>query len=257
MKELSTKRLLAFLFQKFNGGIVKQTLTSFLILTLLILFGCSGNYYTEIDTHKKTRIRTLPEFNTLNLNGNFEVTVNANNSQKVEIIANDDVLPFVTTEVKNKQLNISTSKDLGKSTIIELKISMKYLKEINASGITEIVVNNINSKKLTINVSGASDLVTSGTADKFVVNVSGAADLKANGSTDKFIINVSGASEVLAKNLRSKTVKVNISGAAEVTVNALDKLDVDISGVGEIKYTGSPQKITKDISGFGTVSKLE
>jgi hypothetical protein len=236
---------------------VKQTLTSISLLSLLIFFGCSGSYYTEIDTHKKTRIRTLPEFNTLNLSGNFEVTVNANNSQKIEIIANDDVLPFITTEVKNKQLNISTSKDLGKTTFIGLKISMKYLKEINSSGITEIVVNNINSKKLTINISGTSDLVTNGTTNKFVVNVSGAADLTANGNTDKFIINISGASEVHAKNLQSKIVDVNISGAGDILVNAVDKLNVDISGAGDINYTGNPQEITKDISGFGTVSKQE
>jgi len=235
---------------------MKQTFTSFLILTLLILFGCSGNY-TEIDGKQKTRMRTLSEFHTLNISGNFEVTVDANNSQKIEIDANDDVLPFVITEVKNKQLNISTSKDLGKTTFVKLKISMKYLKEINASGISEIVVKNINSDKLTVNISGASDLVTNGTTDEFVVNVSGAADLTANGSTDKFVINVSGASDVHAKNLKSKIVGVNISGAGDILVNAVDKLNVDISGVGEIKYTGSPSIISKDISGFGTVSKLE
>ena len=236
---------------------MKQIITSFLILSLLVFIGCSGNYYTEIDGNQKTRIRTLPEFHTLNISGNFEVTIDANNTQMIEIDANEDVLPFVITKVKNKQLNISTSKDLGKTTFVKLKISMKYLKEINASGISEIEVNNINSDMLTVNISGASDIVTNGTIGKFVVNVSGAADMNANGSTDEFIINVSGASDINAKNLKSKIVDINISGAGDIHVNAIDKLNVDISGVGDIKYTGSPSKISKDISGFGTVSKLE
>ena len=217
---------------------MKQTITSFLLLSLLVFFGCSGNYYTETEVHKRTRIRTLPEFYTLNISGNFEVMINAQSTQKIEIVAEDDILPYVVTEVHNKELNISTTKDLGKNAFVELRISMEKLKEINSSGVTEIVVNNLNS-------------------EKFELNVSGAADLVANGNANNFIINVSGASDVNAKNLKSKTVDVNISGAAEIVVNAVNKLDVDISGMGDIKYTGSPSKISKDISGFGTVSKLE
>ena len=236
---------------------MKHTLTSFLILLLFLFFGCSGNYYTEIDGKQKTRIRTLSEFHTLNISGNFEVMINAQSTQKIEIVAEDDILPYVVTEVHNKELNISTTKDLGKNAFVELRISMEKLKEINSSGVTEIVVNNLNSEKFELNVSGATDIVTNGTAGKYVLNVSGAADMNANGSTDEFIINVCGASDVNAKNLKSKIVDINISGAGDIHVNAIDKLNVDISGVGDIKYTGSPSKISKDISGFGTVSKLE
>jgi len=206
---------------------------------LFILTGCSGkSYYEEIEVSKTSRIRSLTEFNSLSISGNFEVTINAQSTQKVEIIANDDILPYVTTKVKNKNLHISTSKDLGKITFVELKISMKDLKEVNVSGIADVIAKKIKSDKLTINVSGA-------------------ADLTLKGSTDKFELNVSGASDVNAKNLKSNTVDINISGAADVIVNAIDELDVDISGAGEIEYTGSPNKVSKDVSGIGNVKKIK
>ena len=47
---------------------------------------------------------------------------------------------------------------------------------------------------------------------------------------------------------------MSLSGAGQAEVYASEQLDVTISGVGRVTYSGRPKVINKNISGIGTVS---
>ena len=81
-------------------------------------------------------------------------------------------------------------------------------------------MNDINVKKLSVNLSGAGSMTASGTADDLDVNISGFGDFK-------------------GADLHDKSANVNISGAGSATVWVDDKLDAEISGAGSVNYYGS------------------
>jgi hypothetical protein len=67
-------------------------------------------------------------------------------------------------------------------------------------------------------------------------------------------LNISGFGDFKAKDLKSKTATVNISGAGSATVWAEDDLAATVSGAGSVNYYGSPN-VTKNINGVGSVTK--
>ena len=64
----------------------------------------------------------------------------------------------------------------------------------------------------------------------------------------------SGAGLIDTHELRSSKADVNLSGAGQAEVYASEQLDVAISGVGRVTYSGQPKVINKNISGIGSVS---
>ena len=53
--------------------------------------------------------------------------------------------------------------------------------------------------------------------------------------------------------LAANDVSVSISGSGNADVRASGKLTANISGAGNVSYSGNPTSIVKDISGPGSV----
>jgi len=70
-------------------------------------------------------------------------------------------------------------------------------------------------------------------------------------------LDVSGAVDFFAFDLPADNYLISISGAgkAEITVNK--SLDVDISGAASVRYRGNPERNIQDISGSGSVKKVD
>ena len=66
-------------------------------------------------------------------------------------------------------------------------------------------------------------------------------------------IAISGAGSYKAPKLESRRTSVDLRGAGQATVWAVEDLDVAIKGLGSVEYYGTPT-VKKSISGFGTVT---
>ncbi|HEY9468077.1 MAG TPA: DUF2807 domain-containing protein [Propionibacteriaceae bacterium] len=86
-------------------------------------------------------------------------------------------------------------------------------------------------------------------------DISGSAAITASGTADDQDLKISGSGRFEAEQLRSKTVKVDMSGSGIVSVYASDVLDIHMSGSGTLTYTGDPKQVTQQISGSGKLIK--
>lgn len=68
-------------------------------------------------------------------------------------------------------------------------------------------------------------------------------------------LNISGSGRYQAEQLRSKSVKIDMSGSGMASVNASEVLDIHMSGSGTLAYTGDPKQVTQDISGSAKLIK--
>jgi hypothetical protein len=93
--------------------------------------------------------------------------------------------------------------------------------------------------------------------DAFEVHSTGATSFSAAGQAKTVKIETSGAGKVDTGDLHAEKAIVSISGAASVDVFASDQLDVNVSGVGRVSYSGNPKTVNKNVSGIGSVSKRE
>ncbi len=93
--------------------------------------------------------------------------------------------------------------------------------------------------------------------EKLDIDLSGAGEIKLVGRVDKLNADISGASELNAIKLKCSEVNIDISGASHAIVNAREALFVDASGASSVKYLGNPEKLVTDVSGVSSVKRIK
>jgi len=180
-------------------------------------------------------VRDLEGFTAVDVGGVFEVEITSQKDFAVEIEADDNLLPFITTEVVNGTLKIETEKRLKSSNPIRVRIYAPDINKLDVSGVAKVTLNDVNNESLSVDSSGASKLQISGVAARLNADLSGAVQLDADGLT-------------------VKNASIDASGASYVSLNVTERLNAEASGASKILYSGSPTSIEKDVSGASSVS---
>ena len=61
---------------------------------------------------------------------------------------------------------------------------------------------------------------------------------------------------IKASQLKAKSVMADVSGVGGISCHALESIDGRVSGVGSLKYGGSPQNKTLKRTGVGDISEI-
>jgi len=203
--------------------------------------------------------RKVSSFNGLEISGAFEIILNQGDIEAVTVEADENILPYIRTEVVNGTLIIETKdKPFHHATRMKVYITIKGLKSIDLSGAIDLQTQNrLNLSDLEIDVSGASNANLDIAVQKLSLDGSGASKLIFKGSAVEVKMDLSGASNIYAFDMPVENYTISLSGAGKAEINVLKKLSVEISGAGSIKYKGSPAMIDEDVSGAGTIKKVE
>jgi hypothetical protein len=184
----------------------------------------------------QTETRDLSGFKAVDVSGVFQVEIVAQKNFGVQVEADENLLQYIETEVRDGVLEISTSKRIKSSNGLKVRISAPDIEDLQVSGVAKISVVNLKNSLFRLETSGASK-----------VNLSG--------ETDKLVIDVSGASNIDAENLRSRAANVDASGASKVSVFATDSLRSEASGASRVTYTGGATDVVKNANGASSVSE--
>ena len=180
--------------------------------------------------------RDISEFDKIEVGGAFTVNIKVGESPSLKISAEDNLIDYIRTRVHGDKLVIDTRKSISPRKEIKIDITTPSLKDVDASGASNIHVWNIDS-------------------DEFNVNVSGAGSLDLSGNAEDVYIDMSGAGSLDAKNLKTKSVEIDISGAANADVYASERLKATVSGVGNIDFYGDPKDVKSSVSGVGSINR--
>lgn len=186
----------------------------------------------------KEETRTLSDFHGLDVDGAFTVTVTGQKEQTVTLSADDNLLPLILTEVIDGTLRISTKKSVCTSQPMTVTISVDTLDHIASSGANSFKIDDLKSPTIKLNLSGTSNMSLSGQASELTAALEG-------------------ASEIHATELKAEKAFISIGGAGAANVHASKVLHANITGVGNIRYTGHPPEVVRNITGWGDVSPLD
>jgi len=200
--------------------------------------------------------RNVSDFNEVELQGIGNLTIQQTDSESLTIEAEDNIIPYLTTEVQNNRLTLSVENGVNLRTTkpINYKLTVKDLSDLKLSGSGTIDVENIKTNNLKIDTSGSGDVSANIDTNNLEVVLSGSGDAKMEGKTDSQAVNISGSGSYQAEKLQSKEAKVDINGSGSATLDVSDALDARISGSGSVEYTGDPT-VSKQISGSGELRK--
>jgi hypothetical protein len=224
---------------------IAAALSSLLLLTACDWFDCGDCMTTggrgpqlEGSGIMKTEIRPVEKFTAITLSEleSSLLVIEQTGEESLSITAEDNLLPLFTTTVKDGTLRLSVAKGNsfhGKRPTY--KITVNDLRALKIQGGAAIEASKLDGDGLSISVEGA------------IVG-------KMSGRVDDLTIEIKGGGILNAGELKAKRSKVIMQGAGQVTINASDRLDGEVSGAGMIWYIGSPKRNTK-VDGVGLIKK--
>jgi len=106
-----------------------------------------------------------------------------------------------------------------------------------------------------IKISGGGDLTVDITAEKLYCSVSGGGDASLSGQASAFEISVNGGGDIHADKLMTANTIFHASGGSDVYVHVSAELAGEISGGGDLYYSGSPDKVSVDTKGGSEIHK--
>jgi hypothetical protein len=181
--------------------------------------------------------RNVSGFSEVVLKGSGNLSIEENGTESLTIEADDNLLPYLTSEVSGNRLTLGTkdNTNVAPSKEVTYKLTVKDLNNIELAGSGNINGRNLKSNRLKATIAGSGNITLDGAADESEITIAGSGNYQ-------------------SPNLRSKIAKVSIMGSGDADLNASEKLDVDIGGSGSVRYSGDAA-VTQRIAGSGSVQK--
>jgi putative autotransporter adhesin-like protein len=189
----------------------------------------SGNLITET--------RTVGLFTSIELDGSADVKVTLGTTQSVTVEADDNIVSLIETTVTNGKLIIGT----------------KSLTNITSKDGVHVTVVTASLKGVKLSGSGNID-VTGMTGPDLSVELPGSGNITISGAADRMTIDLQGSGNVFCNELKAHSAVVSLKGSGNVKVYADKTLDANLSGSGNIQYTGNPAQVTKSVTGSGSIT---
>ncbi len=200
--------------------------------------------------------RDLKDYSSLSVNGAYTVYVKKGSVSSFVIEADENLLPFIKTEISGNNLKVYNSKNILRSKELKLIITNPQLNSCDFSGAIELNSDSgLIYKILNITISGIGRIDMNLNTDSLLANVSGGAELTFSGNAKKFDGIIKGTGSIDAVNFIVQESNIEISGLGKAKLNVIKKLNVNITGFGKVDYKGEPQ-INQVISGAGKVNKI-
>lgn len=207
-----------------------------------------------------TENRSVGTYDGVAVAGFFDVELVSGTEGKLSLKAEENLLEYIITEVKDNTLKIKTKKgynlrpSFNKKVIIT--VPFKDINSVSLAGSGDVVSKaTIKSDKFTTNLAGSGDITLDVDASSVKANVAGSGDVRLRGSANNFVVRVAGSGDIHAFDLKSQNVEASVSGSGDVRVNCSGDLKARVSGSGDITYKGNPNRSDTKVSGSGDISK--
>ncbi len=240
---------------------MKQAITLF--VSLLILTGTILAQKTIRDANVQSR-NGLKNFNTVQVSSGIDLYLTQSSEEAVAVSAStEEYRNKIITEVVDGVLKIYYEKKdgwnwslHGDNKKLKAYVSVKNLDRLGASGGSDVSLETaIRSNRLSISLSGGSDLKGEIQCDEFSLSASGGSDAIIKGKAGQVKITASGGSDVDGYGLITDVCKVVSSGGSDVSITANKQMDATASGGSDIRYKGNATATTSK-SGSSDIRKL-
>jgi hypothetical protein len=252
-------------------------------LLLLAGFVVNAQENKSIVYDENAQQRKVPSFTAISVSSAIDLYLTQSNKNAVAVSAtNDEIRDHIITEVVGGTLIIRLG---NKGNWMSWRkwgnyktkayVSIKDIDALTASGASTVhLVNTIESPKMRIKLSGASDFKGNIKAGVLIYQLTGASDYKGEvsansididgsgassieliGNIDDLAIEVSGASSAKLYNLTAKGAILRASGASNISVTVTEILKASASGASDINYKGNPTVKESNTSGASSIRR--
>lgn len=204
--------------------------------------------------------RAVSDFDEVSMDGIGYLEITKGDANQLIVEADDNILPYLTTEVRNGRLLIGTEPRTNllpdEPIRFYLTIASEGLDQIELNGSGDIYAAKLTQPELTVEIDGSGDIeIDNLEADRLTVQLDGSGNINLSGQVTEQEVDINGSGNYSADDLQSEQGSVSIDGSGDAVVWSVGSLEVDIGGSGSVSYYGSPN-LNQNISGSGEIQNL-
>lgn len=240
---------------------MKKLLFAFFALLSLHLFAQPWKTIKG-DGNLKKESREISNFTSLSSHGAMDVQITYGTSNRIQVEADENLLPYIQTKVENGNLIIEPQKNINiksRSRMV-VYVSMTTINFLSQSGSGNIDGSGAfdNNGKTDIRVSGSGNIkLDFATFNDMALSVSGSGNINLKGNaTNNITVSIAGSGNIDCSKVLCNNVDVKISGSGNVKVNVEKSIVAKISGSGNVFYKGNATNIISKVSGSGKMIKI-
>ena len=211
-----------------------------LISTVFLLGGWSPFGEVVGSGNLVTKEEFFSDFTSVDAGSGFNVEISQSSSYSVLVTADGNAMDNIAVSKSGDTLKVGVNWGVSLSSVtLKVKITMPELRDLELSGGTQGIINEISS------------------TDSVSVSLSGGSQLVGYGEAGDLIIDGSSGSQLDFTDFASQNVNIELSGGSQATINMDGTLDADLSGGSQLHYIGDPTLGDIETSGGSTINKKQ
>jgi hypothetical protein len=237
----------------------KFFLTYLLIFVSLffILFLSSCSVFKVVGSGKVVSDeRQVSSIESISIGSSMNLIIEQSGSESIKIEAPEDIIPYITTEMVDGELQIEL-KPVNFMSIrsINCFVSVKDLNAIRVSSSASVKCDNLKTENLSVEMASSSKGSINVDVTKLDLKIASSANIAISGKADLQTTIVNSSGKLDAFNLVSKDCKIEVNSSGSANINVSDNLDAKVNSSAKLNYKGSP-KVNSDVSSSGSLNQV-
>jgi hypothetical protein len=238
---------------------IRKTIFSISVVgALAIANSCSDSLFNCVEGNgvPETEFRSDSNFFGIVSAGSYEVYVIYDTVYSIYVTADENILPYIKTVVKDGDLIVKTDDDrcLRSETPIVVEVRMPVIDRATLTGSGLLDLTGFDANILDVDLTGSGDIeITNIISNQINLILSGSGEVYLDGEASRADLRLTGSGYIDADRLITERCTVTLSGSGDVDCYATEQLVVDLSGSGSVYFSGSPDQTIFNITGSGAV----
>ena len=203
--------------------------------------------------------RSTSDYDAIRCAGAFDCMLVAGSEGNITIEGEENLLQYIVTQVKGDELIVTQLNGISLRTssnkTIKVTIPFQDINQVSLAGSGDLRNRDcITASKLDVSLAGSGDIVLDIKTDAVEGRILGSGHLTLKGGTENLDAKISGSGDFHAFGLESNNTVVSVLGSGDALLVSNVSIKARVSGSGDIKYKGNPNKTYFRVVGSGSIS---
>ena len=237
----------------------KKIILTSLILTLTFAVNAQnwfGSKKIKGNGNVVTVTRTTSDYDGVSVGGSFDVVLVKGKEGKITIEGEENIIPYIETEVSGNTLKIKYKKNTNIRTTRRLTVTVPYqsIESVALGGSGKISSDTIiKAESFNVSLGGSGDINVKVNADTVKANIGGSGNINLEGKANNFKCSIAGSGSIKAYGLETVELKANVAGSGSIKATVKSKISAKLVGSGSVYYKGNPKHINSKSVGSGDI----
>ncbi len=200
--------------------------------------------------------RTTSNYNGVSVGGSFDVILVKGKEGKIIIEGEENIIPYLETEVIGSTLKIKYKKNTSIRTTKRLTVTVPItsIESVALGGSGKIIGKvTIKANNFSASLGGSGSITLKIEANHVKASIGSSGSINLEGKSKEFSCSIAGSGGIRAYGFKTDELNARLVGSGSIKTTVKSKIKAKIVGSGSIYYKGNPKHIDSKSVGSGDI----